>query len=94
MAGMLNNLFKSKDSSIPRGSDKRRHSRRSCNEFSEYMTDTGKKIGCKIVDMSLGGLRITSFNGISMNDVVRFDTPAFTAQVVWVENQNAGLRFL
>lgn len=93
MSGMLNNLFKSKES-LPSGEDKRRHARRSCNEFTEYVTDTGKRITCKIIDMSLGGFRITSFNGIRTNEIVRFDTPAFTAQVVWVENQNAGLKFI
>lgn len=93
MAGMLNDLLK-KGRSSAFAEEKRRYARRACNELAEYVTESGKNIACKIVDMSLGGLRITSFNGIRKNDILLFNSPAMRAQVVWVEDRSAGLRFL
>jgi hypothetical protein len=73
--------------------ENRKCPRLKCNIAADCSTLRGLWT-CTIVDMSERGMGIVSSSKLQKGSVLDFNDPRTKAQVVWVEENRAGLRFI
>lgn len=67
---------------------------RSKCDYTTDCSERGERWSCRIVDLSERGLGIISARKLSRGAVVNIAEPRTKAQVVWVEENRAGLRII
>ncbi len=75
-------------------SEKRLKPRLSCAISTELSDAWGNTWNCKIIDMSEGGLGITTSARLRMGSLVKIIKPAVSTEVVWALENKAGLRIV
>jgi hypothetical protein len=73
--------------------ENRKCTRLKCDITADCSTFRGR-LSCKIVDLSERGLGIVTSAQLQKGAVVNFTDPRTKAQVVWVEENRAGLRII
>jgi hypothetical protein len=74
--------------------DRRAHLRIEEHEMTSFVDESGEVHECAFVDLSAGGLRITTEAALYPGDVINFVSPAYSAVVCWVKGDKIGLRFI
>lgn len=73
-----------------KGVDKRQYDRKPCNHPGSFIGRDGLSKECTILNVSLGGLCVSTTGGLALNEVVGFVTPSFEARVIWTRRNIAG----
>jgi hypothetical protein len=84
-------------SRLARGSERRRHERRSGLWAAQLETTQGQRRNCLILDMSSSGAKLRIEQPAARGDVVTLVTERFgtrRSRVVWAANHRAGIIFL
>ena len=74
--------------------EKRRRSRSIIAVATEFADPKGTSWNCKIVDMSESGLSVATHAHLATGDTVNLIRPSVEAEVIWVEDNMAGLRII
>ena len=90
--GIWGSLFKKRQQDAY--CEKRRQPRLKCAVVTEFADPKGNTWSCKIVDMSESGFGIATGARLTTGSVVNCIQPSVEAKVVWVGDNNAGLRII
>lgn len=74
--------------------DRRSHLRLEEQEMTSFVDEAGALHECTFVDISAGGLRISTDATLHLGEVIRFVSPAYSAVVCWIRGNKVGLRFI
>lgn len=72
------------------GTNKRQYDRRPCSQTGAFIDHDGNANECTILNMSLGGLCISTPGRVKPKEVIGFVNPSFEAKVIWTRRNVAG----
>jgi hypothetical protein len=79
------------------GEDRRRHRRHEVTWLGRIHASNGTLVECAVLDLSAEGAKVILGDSVAVGARVTFVSPRFdpvTAQIVWTDDQTAGLQFL